>query len=353
MKLIHCADIHLDSALGTHLPPDKAAARRSEMLQTFAAMAAYAKENQVRAVIIAGDLFDAARVTHKAAAFVLDTVRGCSQIDFYLLRGNHDGGHRAFNGMELPENLHLFSPEFTVFSLENVRIGGAEDLSSPAVYDAVDFPKEPFNIAVFHGAQGTGVGEDQVCLLRLQNKNIDYLALGHYHTYTCKKLDKRGVWAYSGCLEGRGFDECGSKGLIVLDTDRRSVQFVALAHRTLHEVEADITGCLTTREVETAVLNAVADLPDQDLVRVILTGHYDVETEKDLPYLTQQLSRRFYFAQVSDESRLAIDPASYRNDVSLKGEFVRMVLASRMPQAEKERVLACGIRALLGEGVQL
>ena len=78
-----------------------------------------------------------------------------------------------------------------------------------------------------------------------------------------------------------------------------------------------------------------------------------METEKDLPYLTQQLSRRFYFAQVSDESRLAIDPASYRNDVSLKGEFVRMVLASRMPQAEKERVLACGIRALLGEGVQL
>ena len=353
MKLIHCADIHLDSALGTHLPPDKAAARRSEMLQTFAAMAAYAKENEVRAVIIAGDLFDVSRVTRKAAAFVLDTVRNYPQIDFYLLRGNHDGGHQAFEGMNLPENLHLFSSEFKVFSLENVRIGGAEDLSAPDLYNTVDFPKEPFNVAVFHGAQGTSAGEDQVCLPRLQNKNIDYLALGHYHTYTCKKLDQRGIWAYSGCLEGRGFDECGSKGMIVLDTDRRSVQFVSLARRTLHEVEADITGCVTTREVEAAVLSAVDNLPAEDLVRVILTGHYEVETEKDLSYLTQQLRSRFYFAEVYDESRLAIDPAAYRNDVSLKGEFVRMVLASRMPQEEKERVLTCGIRALLGEGVQL
>ena len=78
-----------------------------------------------------------------------------------------------------------------------------------------------------------------------------------------------------------------------------------------------------------------------------------METEKDLPYLADVLARRFYFADVKDESRLAVDPADYKNDISLKGEFVRVVLASRLPQEEKDRVLACGLRALLGEELPL
>ena len=35
MKLIHCADIHLNSSLSTHLDGDKQKQRRTEILHTF------------------------------------------------------------------------------------------------------------------------------------------------------------------------------------------------------------------------------------------------------------------------------------------------------------------------------
>jgi len=352
LRFIHCADIHIGSPLGTHLPPDRAAARRSELLHIFSDIAAKAEELDARGVLIAGDLFDAARVTRKAANFVLDTVRAYPQVAFFCLRGNHDGGHKAFEGLEIPENLHFFGKDFSCYALENIRIGGMEDLSA-AAYERVDFPGDTFNILLLHGAVGTAPGEDQVALPLLKGRGLDYLALGHYHSFRQEALDARGQWAYAGCPEGRGFDECGPKGVVLLDTDERSVSFIPLAHRRLQEIPVDISGRVTTREVESAVLAAVAGVPAADMVRVRLTGNCTVETEKDLPYLADVLNRRFYFADVKDETRLAIDPADYKNDISLKGEFVRVVLASRMPQEEKDRVLACGLRALLGEELPL
>jgi exonuclease SbcD len=47
-----------------------------------------------------------------------------------------------------------------------------------------------------------------ISLKELKNKAIDYLALGHIHSYKMEQLDSRGVYCYPGCLEGRGFDEC-------------------------------------------------------------------------------------------------------------------------------------------------
>ena len=52
-----------------------------------------------------------------------------------------------------------------------------------------------------------------------------------------------------------------------------------------------------------------------------------------------------------DETRFSIRPEDYANDISLKGEFVRTVLASDLPDAEKERILAYGIRALMREEI--
>ena len=39
----------------------------------------------------------------------------------------------------------------------------------------------------------------------------------------------------------------------------------------------------------------------------------------------------------------------FQFDVSLKGEFVRSVLSSRLSQKEKEDIILAGIRALSGE----
>ena len=43
LKIIHCADLHLDSGMETRLSPDQAALRRSELLASFLRLVEYAR----------------------------------------------------------------------------------------------------------------------------------------------------------------------------------------------------------------------------------------------------------------------------------------------------------------------
>ena len=74
MKLIHCADLHLDSKLNTYLDSDRAKRRRDELLRNFERLVRYASENQVEAVLIAGDLFDRDKVSALTANTVLSVI---------------------------------------------------------------------------------------------------------------------------------------------------------------------------------------------------------------------------------------------------------------------------------------
>ena len=55
MKIIHCADLHLDSKMTSNLSKEQAKERKMEILRTYSRMIEYAKNNDVKAIIIAGD----------------------------------------------------------------------------------------------------------------------------------------------------------------------------------------------------------------------------------------------------------------------------------------------------------
>ena len=83
MKLIHCADLHLDSRLQTHLDQDLAKRRRDELLRNFARLSEYADRNGVEAILIAGDLFDRDTVSALARNTVLSVIEEHPQIRYY------------------------------------------------------------------------------------------------------------------------------------------------------------------------------------------------------------------------------------------------------------------------------
>jgi len=126
-------------------------------------------------------------------------------------------------------------------------------------------------------------------------------------------------------------------------------RFVPMAFRTLHEIRIDISGWETTTDILRAVNAKTAHIPPKDLVKVIFTGNYTVDTEKDFTYFDQAMEGRFYFLKWKDESRLSIDYKSYENMISLKGEFVRTVMNAKEEESEKEQMILLGIRALSGE----
>ena len=91
------------------------------------------------------------------------------------------------------------------------------------------------------------------------------------------------------------------------------------------------------------------DIPQKDMVQIRLTGRVEPEVEPDPAWIRKWLEDSCYFLKVRDETSLLIRPEDYRYDVSLKGEFVRLVLASELAEDEKEAVLRKGICALTGE----
>lgn len=356
MKLIHCADLHLDSPMETHMTAAQASARNTEILKTFLRLTAYARENGVRAVLIAGDLFDGSRVKARTVDGVLDAMAQTPEVDYLYLPGNHDGAARAFSDRVLPPNLRQFSPEWTTFSYEDAAISGIQMTkdNAAALYDTLP-TVEGTHIVTLHGQTGTACGVDQVNLNRLKDKGIDYLALGHLHAFALERLDARGMYCYSGCLEGRGFDECGEKGFVLLDIQggRVSPTFVPFSARQLHRLPVGVTGLGKNAEVARAMAAAAQGISREDMVEFILTGHSDPGADLAVSYLQDLVKDDFFFAKVKDETRLALDPAAYENDVSLKGEFIRLVLAGEGTEADKAAVIRAGLEALAGEEIVL
>ena len=88
MKFIHCSDIHLDSSM-KNFNESKARERRDELRLSFSGMISYAISEGVKAIIIAGDLFDNV-VLKKTKEYVYDEIESNQEIDFLYLSGNHD-----------------------------------------------------------------------------------------------------------------------------------------------------------------------------------------------------------------------------------------------------------------------
>ena len=357
MKIIHCSDIHLDSRMESNLSPAQARERNAEICATFARMVSFAAEQGVTAVLIAGDLFDTRRASSRTAGFVLEQIRRAEQVDFLYLKGNHDESDSILRGLELPPNFKTFGQQWTSYRYGDVVITGIEPDREGWLhcYDELQLQKEDLNIVTLHGQESTQPGEELIALPKLKGKNIRYLALGHIHSRKLEPLDMDGVYCYCGCLEGRGFDECGEKGFMLLDIQNQQIRprFVPFAGRMLQEVAVDISELLTVGQILAAMEEAARGISSDTLVKFTLRGSYTLETQKDLNFLKKMLGEKFYFVKIKDETTLKIDRGAYEHDISLKGEFIRMVMASDRSDEEKEAMICCGIRALSGEEVTL
>lgn len=366
MKLIHCSDLHLDSRMNANLEKEKAKERKGEILHTFERMVLYASQNKITAVLIAGDMFDTKNISATTRNVVLHSILEHPDITFYYLKGNHDSDNFLSGLEEVPDNLKMFGAGWTAYEEAGGRISiSGTELSgenAESAYASLVLDSKKFNIVMLHGQESQSTAKDKaevIHLKALRNRGIDYLALGHIHMYKKEKLDARGIYCYPGCLEGRGFDECGEHGFVVLDIDEDTGtythEFVRFAQRKLYTVEVDVTDCQTTAEM---IAKAEAELEqagceETGLVKIVLKGMLDVECEKDVGYIQARFGQQFYYVKVYDETRLRIDVRDYMLDESLKGEYVRQVMADdSVSEEDKKIIIRYGLQALAGEEVQ-
>lgn len=358
MKIIHTGDIHIGSAL-KNLPREKAALRKAELAEGFARLCAYAKETGVRAVLIAGDLFDENGVAESVKKQTYAAIAAASPVCFFYVSGNHDA-RVTLEGK--PDNLYTFENGGTWKSYdlgENVLVTGLDaKYFSESRFRSLSLPAEAFHLVLLHGDIHSAQGGGYIPLETLRSKPIDYLALGHIHEpmRTAEPFGLRGRYRYCGCNEGRGFDEIGPRGFFLLQIENgrlREEKFLSFAGRTLHERRADISACERYADVEAAAFAATRDLPATDMVKLTLCGGCRADLRKDTSLLSERLNARFFAARVEDETRLAFSLRDYENDFTERGEFVREVGGAEASDELKEAMLEVGLKALCGEEIDL
>lgn len=354
MKIIHTSDLHLDSPLTSRLSAAEARLRSRELVSSFRRIIDYGMRERAAAIIIAGDLFDNDKVKRSTLDSIVGLIESAKPIYFFYLPGNHEKDRLRESGISLPENLKLFSEDWTYFRLGEIIIAGRSEISDGA-FDTLELNGESVNLVVMHGAVAERTSApDKIGMKDAAALPIDYLALGHYHSYAEHKISDRCTAVYSGTPEGRGFDEVGEKGFVVIDINGGVVEhrFIKGCERTLHAVKVPLDGAARDIEIEGRIAHEVFGISKNDLVRIVLTGEREPMLHFDADALAQRFKNSFFYFEIKDESRLRICADDYKNDKSFKGEFIRMVLAAEgLSEKERLSIIECGIRALAGEEI--
>ena len=357
VKILHAADLHLDSPF-RGLGPEQARARRREARENLDRLAAFANAGEVDLVLLAGDLFDGSEVYPETVEAM---VKAFSKIHgrVFIAPGNHDfyDPFGPYGKIDWPANVTVFKSK-TIEAVELPELGcvvyGAAFTDSACTDDLLGgfrAPKdERVHIMVLHGDVDGGRRYNGFPKAEIGESNLDYLALGHIHAYSGIQKTWGTVWAYPGCPEGRGFDECGPRGVILgtVDKNDADLHFVSFARHKYEILTVDVTGCDPAEAVEEALQDAGTAM---DLYRIVFTGETDAGG-LDLPALQERLAQRFYQLELRDETRIASALWERAEENSLRGLFLKNLLerkstaASPEEEALIERAARFGLAAL-------
>ena len=125
MKIMHIADLHLDSAF-SGFSKDMADRKREELRLCFVKAMKIAKDNEVKLVLISGDLFDTPFCSAMTRKIVFEAIAnaGCPVV---IAPGNHDYYNKngTYADKDFPENAFVFtSGELGRFDFDDLGILG-------------------------------------------------------------------------------------------------------------------------------------------------------------------------------------------------------------------------------------
>jgi DNA repair exonuclease SbcCD nuclease subunit len=231
LKILHAADIHLDSPLrgleryeGAPADDIRHATRRA--LENLVNLAL---DQSVALVLISGDLYDGDWKDHRTGLYFVAQMARLreARIPVCLIAGNHDAANKMTRTLTMPENVRLLAhrkPETVCLDDLGVAIHG-QSFATGAVMDdlSLAYPAAVpglLNIGLLHTSATGREGHEPYapCTLDgLRSKHYDYWALGHAHRQ--EVLCRDPLVVFSGNTQGRHIREGGPKGCIVLQVD--------------------------------------------------------------------------------------------------------------------------------------
>lgn len=335
IKFLLAADFHMDAPL-SGLPAEKAAALRRELREIPGRLCELAREAGVQMALLPGDLFDGEQARPETVEALQNGLKAMA-IPVFIAPGNHDYYHERspYAGSGWPRNVHIFKGA----ALESVEVPSLEVIVHGCAFTApqreedplagfsVD-PDEKTHLLCLHGEVAKSGIYAPVAPESLARSGVAAAALGHVHGASSGR-EGAVPWFYPGCPMGRGFDECGNKGALLVTVDGKeiSTQFVPLGTRRFR-----------VEPLELADGEPPAGFPGEyspDLVRVLLRG--ERARPADLPKLLERWQDKFFYLELRDETTLPQVLWARAAENNLTGLFLRRMRERLEGAAEEER----------------
>ena len=335
IKIIHTGDLHLCSPLT--VMGEKAFQRNEEMLETFENIANLAKREGADALLIAGDMFDGVKPNPHTVQRVCDIFTGIPQVKVFIVLGNHDYGFC----WDFPENVYVFKNYIEKISIENVDIYGvsfdSEHCSGCIIEGLQADSDENINLLLVHGDMQQNSLYNPITAECLKFSKMDYVALGHIHAHTGFEKAGATTYAYCGIPEGRGFDECGEKGVVLAEVGKgyANCSFVPVCKRQYLCKNIDVSNCKDNLQIIDCVKSFLEGR--DDIYKIILTG--DKNTFVDCDFIKSHLEKEFYHVEIEDTT----------TDISTDGDYSLKTLFKA--NCHNPDALKYGLSALRGEKV--
>ena len=337
-RFLHTADWQMGMvARGAAAVADRISQARLDALEDLLAQAG---DHRVQAILCAGDQFEDNHVPGAISEAVVDRLAsaGCA---VYLIPGNHDpytrdSLYRRPPWTHLPENVHLLvepaaveiAAGVTLWPCPLVRKSGFED---PTAWIPPREGSDGLRIGLAHGtlAFSADIGGEAFPIPpdAAQRCELDYLALGHWHSRLSVPADDPAArtW-YSGTHEPTAFGERDSGGalLVTLEEPGRpaEVQPLKTARLTWRTERVDLSA-----EPLAELIQRLRRTEDAQatLLRLELHGQAEPDDGPRFIELQDLLDGRFLYADVNTAAVVPAEAADLLAELPAETHIQRTV----------------------------
>lgn len=373
IKILHCGDIHFDTPFKEGNPTYREK-RKEDLKEAFGKIINMAQKEQVNALLIGGDLFDNNTVMKSTVDYIIKKFQEINHIKVFISPGNHDAydGRSFYKVIPWPSNVHVFKDHMErVFLKEfNTYIYGIgfgntyEDKGLlKEMRNNISVDHNTINIMVVHGEVGNKNSKyNPITLQDIGESHMNYIALGHTHEFSGILREKNTFYAYSGNPEGRGFDECGLKGVILgqVYRDHVDLSFKPICKRQYIIKNIDISKAEDYEDIGKLILKETYELePEKNLFKINLQGETKENFILNKDILSENIKERFFYIRIEDNTTMALDYNEISEEFSLRGIYAKKLLKAiekeedLAKRSKLRRALKLGIDSLTEKEVKL
>lgn len=355
MNFVHIADMHFDAPFSVLNQHDLGNQRRLDQREVFHKIIEYIKQNEIDYFFICGDLYEHEYIKQTTIEYINNGFKEIPNTKIYMVPGNHDPKikNSYYSKFNWNPNVYIFDSEIQKISEEDVDIYGYGFdnfyMKNTKIKELKIEDPSKINILLTHGSIDGGYDElreyNPMKEQELKQLGFDYIGLGHIHKpYFDKEQNQKII--YPGSTIALGFDELGTHGMIVGNIDetkKLEIAFIPVDKKEFEEVSLTIDDILSKEELIETINSQ--NWNENHYYKIILKGkrNFEINPSEILKQLTIK-----NIIKIKDKTTLKLDLEKIAKEESLKGIFVRNLLAQKTRENEAQilKAIEIGLEAM-------